>query len=369
MMSAPNAVKVAINGWFMQDANVGSGQYIRNLLPALREAAPHWQFEVVEPRGRGDLAKVWFEQSTFPRAARRMQADIAFVPYWGPPLKSNVPVVCTVHDVIPLALPQYRGKLHHRLYSSLARASVANCAAVITDSEHSRSDIPKWLPVAAENVTAVPLAAGPQFTPGVPEADRARARARYELPERYALYLGGFDPRKNIETLLQTWTWAGDTIGHETKLLINGMPETPVTTAAGASTTLGALADALEMDDSVYFIGRVDEEDKPAVYAQARCFVFTSLYEGFGLPPLEAMACGVPVVAGNASSVPEVVGNAGYLIDPMNARQMAGSLILVCTDDEVHNKFAQRALLRSAQFTWQRTAYETLAVFKKLVDQ
>jgi alpha-1,3-rhamnosyl/mannosyltransferase len=103
------------------------------------------------------------------------------------------------------------------------------------------------------------------------------------------------------------------------------------------------------------------------LYAGARCFLFTSLYEGFGLPPLEAMACGVPVVGSDASCLPEVVGDAGMLVDPMDARRMAGALIAVCTEDALHDRLSQRAALRAAQFTWQRTAFETLAVLKRVV--
>jgi glycosyltransferase involved in cell wall biosynthesis len=110
----------------------------------------------------------------------------------------------------------------------------------------------------------------------------------------------------------------------------------------------------------------VPEEDKPALYSGARCFIFTSIYEGFGLPVLEAMACGTPVVGSNASSIPEVVGNAGILVEPYDARRMAGAVIAICTEDSLHDRLSQRALLRASQFSWQRTALETLVVFNRI---
>jgi glycosyltransferase involved in cell wall biosynthesis len=364
-------MKVAVNAWFLdspQEHLTGSGQYARNLLTALTEVAPDIKVECVGPRNRGDLAKVRFEQIDFPNAARRMSADLAFVPYWAPPLSSDAPVVVTIHDVIPIALPAYRGGLLQRAYASLVRAASPNAAAVLTDSEFSKQDIIKHLGLAAERVTVAPLAVEPRFTPVIADDEMRRVRERYALPDSYVLYLGGFDLRKNIETLMQVYVWAGETIGEEYPLVMSGDADTPVTTSGGERTTLGRMAKALEVDDVVRLIGRPDEADKPALYAGARAFLFPSEYEGFGLPPLEAMACGTPVVGSNAASIAEVVGNAGMLVEPNDARRMAGALIAVCTEDDLNDRLRQRALLRAAQFTWPRTASETAAVFRKLHD-
>ncbi|BCX05810.1 MAG: glycosyl transferase family 1 [Candidatus Roseilinea sp.] len=365
-------MKIAVNAWFLDSSHAqttGSGQYAANLIAALRALAPDVQIECVSPRRRGDWAKLYFEQVEFPNAARRMNADIAFVPYWAPPLRSDVPVVVTIHDVIPIALPAYRGGPLQRAYAGLVRAASANTAAILTDSEFSKGDILKYLDVEAARVTVAPLAAEPRFTPNVPEEDMARARERYDLPERYVLYLGGFDVRKNIETLMQVYVWCGESIGEEYPLVISGDPSTPVMTEGGERLSLAQMAEQLEVSDVVRFIGRVAEEDKPALYAGARCFLFPSTYEGFGLPPLEAMACGVPVVGSNAASIGEVVGNAGMLVEPKDARRMAGALIAACIEDDLHERLRQRALLRAAQFSWERTATETLAVFRRVYDE
>lgn len=364
-------MKIAFNAWFLDSSDertTGSGQYTLNLLNALRAIAPDVTIECVSPRRRGDLAKVQFEQIEFPRAAKRMNADIAFVPYWAPPLSSEVPVVVTIHDVIPIALPAYRGGWRQRAYASLVRMASSGAAAIITDSEFSKWDILKHLDVPAERVTVVPLAVEARFSPLIPQADMQRARDRYHLPDSYVLYLSGFDERKNIETLMQVYVWCGETIGEEYPLVVNAEPSTPVVSDDGQRLSLGEMVAQLEVGDVVRFIGRVAEEDKPAVYAGARCFLFPSTYEGFGLPPLEAMACGVPVVGSNAASIGEVVGNAGMLVEPKDARRMAGALIAVCVEDELHDRLRQRALLRAAQFTWERTAGETLAVLRKVYD-
>ncbi|MCS7061232.1 MAG: glycosyltransferase family 1 protein [Anaerolineae bacterium] len=360
-------MKIALNAWFQDMPHTGSGQYARQLEAALREIAPHVDIAAVRPRARDNASKVWFEQVGFPRAADRMRADVALTPYWAPPLHSRTPAVVTVHDVIPLALPDYRGGPLQRAYTSLVRAASANAAHIITDSEFSRKDILKHLPVRPESVSAIPLAADARFTPFVPAEQMQAVRERYNLPDSYVLYLSNFDRRKNIETLMQVYVWCGEPIGHDFPLVIAGEPDTPVFAHNGRKMTLAQMAKELEVDDVVHFIGRVAEEDKPAVYAGARCFLFTSLYEGFGLPALEALACGVPVVGSNAASIPEVVGDAGMLVDPMDARRMAGAVIAVCTEDVLHDQLSRRALLQAAKFSWQRTAFETLAVLKSVV--
>jgi len=358
-------MRVAVNAWFLDSPTTGSGQYLRHLAPALEALDSDLELVMIPPPRRGKLDKVLFEQVGFPRAAKAAGADLAWVPYWAGPLRSALPVVCTIHDVIALALPAYRGGLAASAYLSLVRASAAGATQVLTDSAYSRTDIIARLGLPPERVSAVLLAADPRFTPAVSEAQRADVRERYGLPERYCLYLGGFDPRKNIETLFQVYGWADESIGDEFPLVIAGAPGDACTTAEGAPTTLGALARAVDVEDVVRFIPRPTEEDKPAVYAGARAFLYPTLYEGFGLPALEAMACGVPVVGSNATCVPEVVGDGGMLVDALDARRMAGALIAVCVEDDLHARLAQRALLQAATFSWQRAAIDTLAVFRK----
>ncbi|MFN3706137.1 MAG: glycosyltransferase family 4 protein [Thermoflexales bacterium] len=364
-------MKVAVNAWFLDsplEHTTGTGQYARRIVSEIARLAPDVHMELVYPRRRDDWSKLYFEQVQFPSEAARMGADLAFVPYWAPPLASRVPVVVTVHDVIPLALPAYRGGLLQRAYTSLVRAASANARAVITDSEFSRRDVLRYLPVEERCVSVVPLAAGAEYHPLVAEAERQRVRQRYNLPDNYVLYLSGFDARKNIETLLQVYVWCGESIGEEFALVVNATEDTPVVANNGQRMTLGAMMDALEVREYVRCIGPVAEADKPALYAGARAFLFPSTYEGFGLPVLEAMACGVPVVGSNAASVAEVVGNAGMLVDPLDARSMAGALIAVCIEDDLHQVLRQRALLRAAQFSWQAAAMATLAVFRKVMD-
>jgi glycosyltransferase involved in cell wall biosynthesis len=360
-------MKIAFNAWFLEPSlaqNTGTGQYARHLVDALNEIAPDVQVELVEPRSRGDLAKVRFEQIDFPRAAQRMKADVAFVPHWGPPLASAVPLVCTIHDVIQVALPEYRGGLRQHAYFSLVRSGALNAAAVMTDSAFSKQDIVKHLGLQAERIHVAALAVEPRFTPAQAWEELTRVRAAYDLPESYVLYLGGFDRRKNIETLFQVYAWCGESIGDDYPLVITGTADDVAYSNEGVRMTLGQMATDLQIEGDVRFIGRPPDVDKPALYAMARAFLYPTLYEGFGLPALEAMASGVPVVGSNASSVAEVVGNSGMLVDPLDARAMSGALIATCIQDELHERLRARAMLRASEYSWQRTAYETLAVLR-----
>ena len=309
-------MRIAINGWFHGQLTTGSGQYLEALtewLPRvdgthaliLITAAGRRTGELAMPanwqiihartpfdRVNANLAKLWFEQVTFPRACRRLRVDVAFVPYWGSPWWQPCPVVVTVHDLIPLLLPLYRGGVHQRAYTALVSRTARRAAAVLTDSEASKRDIIAHLGIPDARVHAIHLAADPGCRPVSDPAELARVRAKYDLPAGpFFLYLGGFDARKNVGRTIEAYARMGSGgRGQEpgVRLVIAGkLPD-----ADTAFTPDPRLAAArLGVDDCVHFTGWVDEADKPALYSLALATVFVSEYEGFGLPVLEAMAC------------------------------------------------------------------------------
>ncbi len=373
-------MRVALNGWFLaHHTQTGTGQYLRGLVEHLPRVAPQHEYVAVVPgdgplppeaeavrvqrvpSGAGDLAKVWFEQSVFPAACRTLKADLAHVPYWAPPLTAPVPVVATVHDVIPLVLPEYRGGLRARLYTALVAGATTGAALVLADSDASRADIIQRLKLPAARVRTVYLAAGAAYTPqGEGRADDAR-RARYNLPETYMLYLGGFDTRKNVRALLSAWTWAAGAIGEQYPLVLAGALPAP---DGRLFEDYRALAAQFGVADTVRFIGAVAEADKPALYRGAAACVYPSRYEGFGLPPLEAMACGVPVLTTAGGSLGEVVGDAAFLIDPEEPRLMGAGLITCVVEPGVADELKTRGLRRAREFSWTRTARETAAAYE-----
>jgi glycosyltransferase involved in cell wall biosynthesis len=304
---------------------------------------------------------LWFEQVAFPTASRRLRADVAHVPYWAPPLAASVPTVVTIHDLIPLLLPEYRAGWLVRLYTGLVSRSARNACLVLTDSEAGRRDILHHLRLPAGRVRTVPLAASDGYSPE-PAPDDAATCGRLGLPGCYVLYLGGFDRRKNVATTLAAYRQALTRLGSRCPLVIAGrLPEHDSAFAPDPR----RLARELGIDDAlVRFPGFVDEEDAPAVYRGASAFIFPSRYEGFGLPPLEAMACGTPVVGSNTSSMPEIVGEAGMLFDPDDTAGMASALVRLVSDRPLRAEFSKRAVTQAARFSWCRTAELTLAAYQ-----
>ena len=380
-------MRVVLNGWFLaHHPHTGTGQYLRALLEWLPRVAPQHEYVVVAPEGKeaarveagpgwqveavrsgaGNLAKLWFEQSTFPGAAGRLKADVAHVPHWAPPLRSPAPIVVTVHDIIPALLPAYRGSLLVRLYTALVAAATAGAARVLADSEASAKDIQTQLRLPAERVRTIYLAAGPQYTPKGDWRVDDPLREKYGLSEGYVLYLGGFDARKNVRGLLSAWTWAANSIGQSYPLVIGGQLPTP---DGDLFEDFPAIAKELDIADTVKFIGPVAEADKPALYRGATAFAYPSRYEGFGLPPLEAMASGVPVVTSTGGSLPEVMGSAGYLIPADDTRTFGAALLTIVVEPSVHDDLRQRGLEQAKKFSWEKTARETAAAYEEVIGK
>ena len=380
-------MRIVINGWFIDRPHTGSGQYLRQLIARLPVLAPQHEVHLIVPQRRsfavidlnpdslGGLAnthtaelsnytKLLFEQSLVPRAANALQADLVHVPYWAPPLRSRAPIVVTIHDLIPVLLSEYRGGPLARMYTGLVGAAARGAALILTDSDASRRDIIQHLGVLDSRVRTVYLAADSQFTPRPDALDRAAVRKKYDLPDEYVLYLGGFDPRNNIETALQVYTWGQDAIGETHPLVIAGRLPAPGDRFASDPRQIARL---LEIEDVVRCIGEVDEEDKVALYQGATAFLYPSRYEGFGLPALEALAFGTPVVGSNAGSVPEIVGDAGMLVSPDDARAMAGALIAVVSDPPLRDALSQRALVQAARFSWDATVRQTVEAYESVI--
>jgi glycosyltransferase involved in cell wall biosynthesis len=363
-------MRVGINALFLGLPGTGSGQYTRNLLEALAKANPMNEYLLFSPGPASptsntqypisNRAKLWFEQISFPRACRRL--DLAHVPYFASPLFPTVPTVVTVHDLIPLIVPAYRGSLLVRLYTRLVAAAARKAEAIITVSQASEQDIVRHLHIPPERIHVTYEAAGETFQPVEDEAQLAAVRQKYALPKRYLLYLGGFDQRKNVSTVVRAFA-----------LLINRQPQARLVIAGklpGRASPMFlapcCLVEELGVEERVIFTGWVAEEDKPALLSGATAFVFPSLYEGFGLPPLEAMACGTPAIASNRSSLPEVVGEGGILVKPTDVEALAEAMESLLVDDALRAELRRRALAQAAKFSWKQTALETLAVYRKV---
>jgi glycosyltransferase involved in cell wall biosynthesis len=370
---------IAFNGWFWGQPHVGSGQYIRRLLRDLRKVAPDLDMTLVLPPGisdpdgvpenvsiittnggQGRWGKIWFEQRTFPAMVKRCGADIAHVPYWGPPLKSPARLVTSVLDVAPLLIREYAEGPAARLYTSLVRAATSGSAHVITLSDAAKADIVEHLGMPEAHITATHLGVDERFHPRMGAVDDEAVREKYNLPEQFVLYLGGFDLRKQVNQLLLAYV--GQAEGDNIPLVLAGREpdwSKPI------FPDMREYARTLKITDYVRWIGYVDEADKPALYRLADVFVYPSVYEGFGLPVIEAMASGTPVVANKIDVIEEVVGDGAYLVD--SAREMAGAIIALLLQDPLRQTMVNQGLAQATRYSWRKTAKATLSVYQQVM--
>ncbi|MBN2394012.1 MAG: glycosyltransferase family 4 protein [Anaerolineae bacterium] len=386
-------MRVALSGWFWDYPETGSGQYVRALVAALAETAPTAQFVVllpsvsvsettvfasniefrVVPGQRTNLGKLWWEQMTLPRAACRCGADLLHVPYWAPPLRAAISTVVTVHDLIPLLLRPYRGGPLVCLYTAFVRTTSPHTTLLLTDSEASRRDIIAHLRVAPARVRTIYLAVDEAYSDlsgfrrtefAQPDRSDAEVLEEVGMQPGYVLYLGGFDVRKNVRAVCAAFARVAQAVP-DARLVVAG--KLPVVDSDFAPDPRRLAREAGVPEGRVHFVDSVSETAKPALYRGSRAFIFPSIYEGFGLPPLEALACGTPVVGSNASSLPEVVGDAGVLVDPADVDGMADALIRLLTDDAFHAELRERALRQAAHFSWSTAARETYGAYQDVL--
>ncbi len=386
-------MKIAINAWFWDRPSVGSGQYLKYLLPALLNADASLEINLISPKPfnniphilagqpveqlkfhviptplghqNSNLSKVWFEQVTFPRACQKLNVNLAHVPYFGSPLAPTVPTIVTIHDLIPMVLREYRGSLAVRLYTSLVAAAASRAKIILADSQWSKQDILRKLRVSDSQVRVVYLAPAPHFQPAQSWQEIVAIKKKYNLPDEFVLYLGGYDVRKNVKALLYAYTWVSTALGEQFPLVLGG--KLPAHDTDFFPDPL-RIARGLGINEFVVTPGWFAEEDLPLIYAAAKVFVYPSRYEGFGLPVLEAMACGTPVVTTNAASIPELAGPAAFQLDPNDTKRMAAPIIRLCTEEESNDEMIERGFAQVENFTWAKTARQTLQAYQDAVN-
>lgn len=384
-------MRVAFNGLFLEEPRSGTGRYVYNLLESLGRVdgvteysilSPHeieqapetpstfqWQtFSVGYLRHAGDnLTKLVWEQRTFPRAARQVDASVMHIPYFAPPLRTlGIPTIVTIHDVIPLRLPAYRGSPAVTAYGQLVARAARSATMIIAVSDHCKRDIIEVLGIADHRIRVIREAPAPAYRPVTDQAELERVREKYGLGDRYVLNVGGLDQRKNIAGLVGAFAAVYHEIGDpELQLFIVGDPA-----RLGSSPLFPdwrGLVRTFGVAEAV-ICAPVDEEDLPAVYSATSCFAFSSVYEGFGLPPLEAMACGAPVVSSDLTSLPEIVGSAGILVNPEDPDRFGAAIKRVLTSPQLRHDLSARGLARVKQFTWDRVAVETSRLYAEVSD-
>jgi glycosyltransferase involved in cell wall biosynthesis len=300
-----------------------------------------------------------------PRAAARARVDVLHAPAYTAPFWSPVPVVLTIHDVSYARHPEWYPYRSDRARQAFYRYSARRADAIVTDSEFSASEICKAYGIAPERVTVVPLGVDEAFRPKAEVSVDGASGAPCELPvgitTPFVLHVGDLHERRNltivVEAVLEARRRFGAAAG--VSLVLAGVDR-------GVAGALCAMATAAGMPDAVLALGRVEESQLHLLYRCATAFVYPSLYEGFGLPPLEAMAAGTPVLASRAASIPEVVGDGGVLLDPHDTGAWTEAIVRVLNDARWRHELSERGRARAAAFTWELTARRTLDVYRKV---
>ncbi len=316
----------------------GMGVYVEQLLAGLqRIKKKDFSFQVIK-------------QGPLP-----VDADLIHYPYFDLffptlPFKKPKPAVVTIHDVIPLVFPQHfpRG-IKGEVKLQLQELSLRNTAAIITDSESSKEDIITYLHVPAKKIHVVYLAPAKEFK-------KLPIKEKHNLPERFVLYVGDVNWNKNVDGLLRAVA--------KTKTNLVFVSRALKKTKVPEAKVILRLIERLGLKEKVKILGWVSSQELVEIYNLATIYVQPSFYEGFGLPVLEAMACGTPVVASAVASLPEICGQAAMMVDP---RQLAGAIEKLMKDTQLRKKLSAKGINQAKKFTWQKTAEETIKVYEKVV--
>ena len=363
-------MRIAIDARLWAEPRSGIGRYTRSLTEYLQRIAPgeHWIHYVdrppsAVPPGVEVRCLPWPQRLLWslwhaPRDLRRRPVEV-FHGVTGFELPPRGPwrLVTTVHDLVPFRLPALVPARHRWAVRCLLGGALRRAQRVIAVSEVTRAEILARYRLPAARVTVVPEAAAAEFAPPAPAA-LAAARARYGLARPYVLFVGFLEPKKNLGTLHEAvarlrrqGAWGA------TELLVVGAP--------GWGADPAPRVHALGLDDTVRFLGPVPDADLPALYGGALAFAFPSLWEGFGLPVLEAMAAGAPVVASNRGALPEVTGGAALLAAP-TPEPFAEALGQLLADAALRERLRAAGQARAADFSWERAARETLAIYRSV---
>ena len=363
-------------GVFTDNIHLGSpglGRYTRNLVEQLLALDSGFEYLLVH---RGDHpyyhdkphlrvrdvgVKILGKQVLVPLQLAGRGLDLVHDTYHFPPFlaPSAYRRVMTIADTTPffLSTHTWRNRLAHHL---LVRRLAHRAHHVVTISESSRQDIVRLLAIPPERVSVTYLAADERYRP-LDDPERTRTvRARHRLPERFLLYVGTLEPRKNLSRVIAAFQRVADRVRDCSLVLVGprGWKDAEVLAAARP----------LEEQGRLVRLGQVPEEDLSALYGLAEALVYPSLYEGFGLPVLEAMQCGCPVITSNVSSLPEVAGDAGLLVPPDSVQAIAGAMERVLSSAELRAAMGERGIKRARRFSWRRCAEETLDVYRRVLS-
>jgi glycosyltransferase involved in cell wall biosynthesis len=351
----------------------GIGRYVSNLLKAMAVLQNDMSLHIIRspaPIGcpvASSLQETVSNASVFslrqqwaiPKLINKIGGSLYHSTYYLMPYRVNVPVVFTCYDLIPIVYPQYFSPLQRMIYRVAHHIAARASSCIIAISESTKSDLTKYFSIDERKISAIPLAADKTFNPQSMNTIEV-VRSNFDLPRRYCLYVGTNKPHKNLLGLLNAWKLLHDKKALEDhSLVIAGKWDPRYPEAKEFTLTSG-------LNKVVTFTGEVNEEHLPALYSGATIFVQPSLYEGFGLPIIEAMACGTAVTCSNTSSLPEVAGDAAILFDPKDTKSIADTLGSLLADSNKLSSLREKSIQQASRFSWQKTALNTIDIYRKV---
>jgi glycosyltransferase involved in cell wall biosynthesis len=369
-------MRIGFDGTPLLYTHSGVRTYVEQLLRHLVSAHPQWDYLLYSNRrfthhdinGVTPLAGyfpasrwVW-EQFTLPRIIAQSEADLCHFMNNSAPWTCGVPYVLTIHDASLFLFSQYHPLSRLLALRLMLPHAARRAQAIITVSHTARHELIDILNLSPEKVHVVYNAVGDHFHPRQDKAQRDQLRRQYNLPSKFILYVGTIEPRKNLRRLIAAFGQIHTThpdchlvmVG-PSGWLINGMLEKEV--------------EAVNLTDKVHYLGIVSQDDLPGIYSLATLFAFPSLHEGFGMPLLEAMACGTPTLTSDRSAMPEICGTAAYLVDPVSIEAIADGLNCLLNSAAQRAWHVEQGFKRVRQFSWEQSARETSMIYEKILAE
>ena len=355
-------MKIAIDIQTTLGQKTGFGFYVKNLTENLKKIDPENEYVLISPESQKDFSTpqrfIW-DQFRYPKIAKRQKVDILHQPCFSAPITYKGKIVVTVHDLISMHFPKNLPFASRMFYSRWMPFSYRKADKIIAISEDTKKDIMARLNISEDKIRVIHSAVSDNFKPIRDEKILKDVKLKYHTGDKFILDVGTLEPRKNLPFLVKAFCAAIQDPEITHNLVLSGKK-------GWYYEDLFLLVKELKLEKRVIFAGYVSEEDLPALYCAADLFVFPSLYEGFGFPPLEAMASGTPVVSSNTSSLPEVIGEAGVILAPENENIWAENIIKILKNDNLSRDLIEKGLIQAKKFSWEKTARETIEVYREV---
>jgi len=371
-------MRIAINTMAMKRELYGVGNYIKNFVRALAAIDRENDYVLfastdnkchltglgenfsIELAPSNRMLRLPWEQSVLPLRLKQKRIDVCHGATFVTPLLKTCGHVVSIHDMTFHLTPERHSPFKRAYFRAMIPEMVRRSEKVIAISESTKRDLVRLMDIDEEKICVTHLGVDTRFRPITDEEELTKVRQKYNLPAKYILYVGLIEPRKNVEALVDAYHT--DSMHTEFELVLAG------NLGWGYAPLLEKIRKS-QLRDRIRMPGYVADSDLPALFSMAATFVYPSAYEGFGLPVLEAMACGAPVITSQVSSLPEVAGDAAILVDPSDPRALVTALQRVLADDQLRRSLSEKGIQRARLFTWEKTAQKTLGVYNEITER